>query len=63
MPRVLVLDTLAREGLDLFAAAPNIEFEVRTGLSGEELRSALAQADGAILRSGVKITAASLEGN
>lgn len=63
MPRVLVLDTLAREGLELFAAAPDIEYEVRTGLSGDELRSALAEADGAILRSGVKITAESLDRN
>ncbi|HVX10728.1 MAG TPA: phosphoglycerate dehydrogenase [Pirellulales bacterium] len=63
MPRVLVLDTLAREGLDLLAAAPGIEYEVRTGLAGDDLRSALAEADGAILRSGVKITAESLAGN
>lgn len=63
MPRVLVLDTLAHEGLDLLAAAPGIEYEVRTGLSGEALRSALAEFDGAILRSGVKITAESLAGN
>jgi D-3-phosphoglycerate dehydrogenase / 2-oxoglutarate reductase len=63
MPRVIVLDTLAREGLSLLAAAPGIEYEVRTGLSGDELRSALAEFDGAILRSGVKITAESLAGN
>lgn len=63
MPRVIVLDTLAHEGLDLLAAAPGIEYEVRTGLSGEALRSALAEFDGAILRSGVKITAESLAGN
>ena len=63
MPRVIVLDTLAHEGLDLLSAAPGIEYEVRTGLSGEALRSALAEFDGAILRSGVKITAESLAGN
>jgi D-3-phosphoglycerate dehydrogenase len=63
MPRVIVLDTLAREGLDLFARAPGIEYEVRTGLAGDALRSALAEFDGAILRSGVKITADSLAGN
>lgn len=63
MPRVIVLDTLAREGLDLLAGAAGIEHEVRTGLAGEELRAALAEADGAILRSGVKITAESLAGN
>jgi D-3-phosphoglycerate dehydrogenase len=63
MPRVIVLDTLAHEGLDLLAAAPGIEYEVRTGLSGDALRSALAEFDGAICRSGVKITADALEGN
>src|SRR6185295_5294665 len=40
-----------------------IEFEVRTGLKGDALRKALADADGAICRSGVKITADALEGN
>jgi D-3-phosphoglycerate dehydrogenase len=63
MPRVIVLDTLAQEGLDMLAAAPGIEYEVRTGLKGDALRSALAEFDGAICRSGVKITADALEGN
>src|SRR6188472_2288017 len=63
MPKILILDPIAKEGLDLLAAAPGIEFEVRTGLKGEALKSALAEFDGAILRSGVKITAESLEGN
>ena len=63
MPKVIVLDTLAQEGLDLLAAAPGIEHEVRTGLKGDALRTALAQFDGAICRSGVKITADALEGN
>jgi len=63
MPKVIVLDTLAQEGLDLLAAAPGIQYEVRTGLKGDALRSALAEFDGAICRSGVKITADSLEGN
>lgn len=63
MPRVLVLDDIAREGLDRLAAAPGIAFEVRTGLAGAALREALADFDGAICRSGVKITSAALEGN
>jgi D-3-phosphoglycerate dehydrogenase len=63
MPRVIVLDTLAQEGLDMLAAAPGIEFEVRTGLKGDALREALQQYDGAICRSGVQITADSLAGN
>jgi D-3-phosphoglycerate dehydrogenase / 2-oxoglutarate reductase len=63
MPRVIVLDTLAQDGLDLLAAAPTIEYEVRTGLKGDALREALSQFDGAICRSGVKITPDALEGN
>jgi D-3-phosphoglycerate dehydrogenase len=63
MARVIVLDTLAQEGLDMLEAAPGIEYEVRTGLKGDDLREALTQFDGAICRSGVKITAESLEGN
>src|ERR687889_111748 len=63
MPRVIALDTLAQEGLDMLEAAPGIEYEVRTGLKGDELREALTRFDGAICRSGVKITADSLEGN
>jgi D-3-phosphoglycerate dehydrogenase len=63
MPRVIVLDTLAQEGLDMLEAAPGIEYEVRTGLKGDALRESLTQFEGAICRSGVKITPESLEGN
>lgn len=63
MPKVIVLDKLSQEGLDALGAAPGIEYDVRTGLAGDELREALAAYDGAICRSGVKITADVLEGN
>lgn len=63
MHRILVLDTIAQEGLDLLDAAQDVHYEVRTGLKGEELRKSLDEFDGAILRSGVKITADSLAGN
>jgi D-3-phosphoglycerate dehydrogenase / 2-oxoglutarate reductase len=63
MPNVIVLDKLAQEGLDMLAAAPGIEYEVRTGLAGDALREALVQFDGAICRSGVQITADAIEGN
>jgi D-3-phosphoglycerate dehydrogenase len=63
MARIIVLDPIAQEGHDLLKAAPGIEYEVRTGLKGDALRSALAEFDGAICRSGVTITAESLEGN
>ena len=61
--RILVLDPIAQEGFDLLNAERGFEYEVRTGLKGEELRKSLNEFDGAIVRSGVKITAASLEGN
>ena len=35
MPRVIVLDTLAQEGLEMLARAPGIEHDVRTGLKGD----------------------------
>jgi len=63
MPKVIVLDKLSSDGLEQLAAAPGIEYEERLGLSGDELRDALAQADGAICRSGVKITGDVLDGN
>lgn len=63
MHRILVLDDIAQEGIDLLEATPDIEYEVRTKLKGEELRKSLNEFDGAILRSGVKITPESLEGN
>jgi D-3-phosphoglycerate dehydrogenase len=63
MPRIIVLDKLADEGLDLLKKAPGIQYEVRIGLAGDDLRTSLAEFDGAIVRSGVKITAAALEGN
>jgi D-3-phosphoglycerate dehydrogenase len=65
MPRIIVLDTLSPDGLALLEAAKpkGIEYEVRTGLKGEDLRDALAHFEGAICRSGVKITADALAGN
>ena len=65
MPSIIVLDTLSPDGLALLdaAAKQGITYEVKTGLSGDALRDALAAHDGAICRSGVKITAAALKGN
>ena len=63
MHKVIVLDDLAQEGLDLLAAAEGIEYEVLTGLKGDDLKSALNEFDGAICRSGVKLTPEVLEGN
>ncbi len=61
--RILVLDPIASEGLAMLRAESEFAFEERHGLKGEELRKSLNEFDGAIVRSGVKITAESLEGN
>jgi D-3-phosphoglycerate dehydrogenase len=61
--RILVLDPIAQEGFDLLNQDASFEYEVRLGLKGEALRTSLNEFDGAIVRSGVKITAESLEGN
>jgi D-3-phosphoglycerate dehydrogenase len=63
MARIVVLDNLSQDGLDLLQSAGNIQYEVRTGLKGEALRNTLLEFDGAICRSGVQITAQALEGN
>ncbi|QDV27468.1 phosphoglycerate dehydrogenase [Aureliella helgolandensis] len=61
--RIGVLDPIATEGFDLLKSDSNFEYEERIGLKGDELRKGLAEFDGVIIRSGVKITAESLEGN
>lgn len=63
MSKIVVLDSISPEGLELLEQAEGVQFEVITGLKGDELRDTLAKFDGAICRSGVKITAESLEGN
>ena len=61
--RIIVLDDIAQQGIDLLESISGVEYELRPGLKGEELKAALRDFDGAICRSGVKITAESLEGN
>ena len=65
MPSIVVLDPISPDGLALLekALARGIEHEIATGLKGDDLRDALARHDGAICRSGVKITADVLAGN
>lgn len=61
--RIVVLDNIAGEGLKILESTPGIEYEVHTGLAGEELQKILAEFDGAVCRSGVKITGQALDGN
>ncbi len=61
--RIIVLDNIADEGLKMLEQAEGVEFEIHTGLAGEELREALQGFHGAVCRSGVRITAEALENN
>ena len=63
MPRVIVLDPIAPQGLALLDGADHIDYEVQTGLIGNALRDALTQFDAASCRSGVQLTADVLANN
>ena len=60
MPRVLICDKLETAGLELLARA-GLEVDNRPGLAGAQLAEALRAADGAVVRSGTRITAELLE--
>jgi D-3-phosphoglycerate dehydrogenase len=60
MARVLICDKLDADGLAILAQA-HLEVDNRPGLKGEALQAALQAADGAIVRSGTRITAELLE--
>lgn len=62
MPRVLITDNLSKAGLKILEQTPGIEIVNKSVSSLEELRAELANADGIIVRSATKLTAAALEG-
>src|SRR6187200_1599487 len=62
MARVLITDNLSEAGLKLLRSTPGIEVDVRSGLTPEQVREALREADGIIIRIATKLTAALLEG-
>ena len=62
MHRVFISDSLAKEGIEILKSSGKIEIDNRSNLAGEELKSAIAQADGMIIRSGTRLTADLLEG-
>lgn len=60
--RVLITDSLSKAGLKVLEAAPELEIVNRSGLTPEQVREELKSADGIIIRSGTKLTAALLDG-
>ncbi|MCD4831722.1 MAG: phosphoglycerate dehydrogenase [Anaerohalosphaeraceae bacterium] len=61
MIKILVADKLATEGVDLLNSMDGVEAVVKTGMTEDELASAIGEYDGVILRSASKITAKVLE--
>src|ERR687892_305246 len=59
--KILVTDSLAPQGLDVFKNAAGFEVDVRVGLKPNELKKICAQYDGWVIRSGTKITAELIE--
>jgi D-3-phosphoglycerate dehydrogenase len=55
--KVLVSDKLAQEGLDILGAAEGLEVINSPGLSPDDLKKAIAEVDGIVIRSGTKLTA------
>ncbi len=56
MTRILVADKLADAGIEKLEQAEDVSYEIKTGLSPEELATTIQDFDGMIIRSGVKIT-------
>jgi D-3-phosphoglycerate dehydrogenase len=55
--KILVTDSLAPEGLEVFKNADGFEVDVKIGLKPDELKKICGDYDGWVIRSGTKITA------
>lgn len=61
MKKVLVSDSMAGEGIDIFKEAEGIDVDVKTGLGTNELSEIIAEYDGVAIRSATNITADIIE--
>jgi D-3-phosphoglycerate dehydrogenase len=59
--KILVSDSLAPQGLEVFKRAEGFDVDVRLGLKPDELQKICADYDGWVIRSGTKITAQLIE--
>ena len=59
--KILVTDSLAPEGLEVFKNAEGFEVDVKLGLKPDELKKICESYDGWVIRSGTKITAELIE--
>jgi len=59
--KVLVSDKLGKNGLDILEACKELQVDVNTGLSPDELKKIIGQYEGIVIRSGTKLKADILE--
>ncbi|MET0503459.1 MAG: phosphoglycerate dehydrogenase, partial [Candidatus Binatia bacterium] len=59
--KILVTDSLAPQGLEVFERAQGFEVDVRIGVKPDELKKIVADYDGWVIRSGTKVTAELIE--
>jgi D-3-phosphoglycerate dehydrogenase len=59
--KILVTDSLAPQGLEVFQREKGFEVNVRLGLKPEQLKEILADYDGWVIRSGTRVTAELIE--
>jgi D-3-phosphoglycerate dehydrogenase len=62
VPKVLVTDPLAREGMVILQAARGLEVVEAPGAKGDALLEAIRDADGLVVRSGTRVTREVIEG-
>lgn len=60
--RVLITDNFSKAGLEVLQRSPEIEIDVRSGLTPEQVREAMQSADAIIIRSGTTLTPELLAG-
>ena len=61
MPKVLVSDSLAPQGLEILERAPNLEVDYQPGIDPGDLLEAIRDCHGLVIRSGTKVTADVIE--
>jgi D-3-phosphoglycerate dehydrogenase len=62
MYKVLVSDNLSDAGLKILNDNPEIDLDVQTGLSNDQLKALLQEFDGIVIRSGTRLKAEILDG-
>ncbi len=56
MPRILVADPIAADGVDLLQSRPEVHVDVKTGMKPAELLAVVGGYEGLVVRSETKVT-------